>query len=359
LLVTAAAPAGVPALTGRTPLVEVASATDGAAWDAFVAAHPDGTVDHLWGWQTIFRDVFAHRPEYLVASSGGTIVGLLPLVVFQSRLFGRQVVSLPMLNYGGLLVDHPSAIDPLVAAAEVVGRGAGACHVELRHRERITSLPGRQHKVSMRLSLPQSADALWQATDRKVRNQVRKAQKSSLDVTTGGLERVDSFYRVFAENMRDLGTPVYSKRLFTSVLQVFGDRTDVFVVSRGATPVAAALTLRFNDTVLVPWASSLRSYRHFCPNMLLYWSMLEHAIGGGARVFDFGRSTPEGGTYHFKLQWGAIPVDQSWEYILLRDGGIPDQGPSNGRFGTAIKLWQRLPLWLANAAGPRLVRHIP
>ena len=350
--------AQAPVGTAEAPIT-VESGTDGTEWDAFVHRHPLATVDHLWPWRKVFRDVFGHDSEYLVARRNGDIVGVLPLVLFRSRLFGRQLVSLPMLNYGGLLLQDPAAATPLVARATELAREFGARHVELRHALRTTQLPRRQHKVSIRLELPAAADALWAGLDRKVRNQVRKGQKSTLDVISGGSELVDSFYRVFARNMRDLGTPVYPKRLFAKVLEVFGPRARIFIVDYRSRPVAGAVMLRFRDTALVPWASSLREVRHLCANMLLYWSMIEASIADGMRIFDFGRSSPDGGTYPFKLQWGARPEPQSWEYVLLRDSALPEQGPSSGRFNAAIEIWKRLPVPIANALGPRVVRHIP
>ena len=337
----------------------VDSATSACEWNSFVERHPLGTIDHLWGWRDVFRDVFGHASEYLVARRDGEIAGVLPLVVFRSRIFGRQLVSLPMLNYGGLLLEDPDAAIPLVSYAAGLARNLGARHVELRHASRITDLPARQHKVSMRLALPEVASTLWAALDRKVRNQVRKAQKSPLDLANGGSDLVEPFYEVFSANMRDLGTPAYPKLLFAKVLQVFDGRARVFTVRYRGDPVAGAIMLRFRDTVLVPWASSLREFRQLCPNMLLYWAMIETAIADGARVFDFGRSSPDGGTYAFKLQWGAQAEPQSWEYVLLRGTALPDQGPHSRRFAAAVEVWKRLPLWVANRLGPAVVRHIP
>jgi FemAB-related protein (PEP-CTERM system-associated) len=188
---------------------------------------------------------------------------------------------------------------------------------------------------------------------------VRKAQKEHLVTASGTSDVVGEFYQVFAENMRDLGTPVYSRRLFDRVLAEFGDRARVFVVRLADRPIAGAVAMTFRDTVLVPWASALRSFRALCPNMLLYWSMLEHAVRYGIRRFDFGRSSPGGGTHQFKLQWGAVEHPLYWEYLLLDHSSVPDHGPTNPKFQTAIALWKRSPLWLTNAVGPHIVRFIP
>jgi FemAB-related protein (PEP-CTERM system-associated) len=345
--------------TSSAGALTVSNETTADEWNGYVRRNPLGTVDHLWEWRRIFSEVFGHQSEYLVARRDDQVVSVLPLVLFRSRIFGRSVVSLPMLNYGGLLGDDGDAREALIAEAARVGRAFGARYVELRHRSRLTRLPSRDHKVSVRLALTDNAAALWDALDRKVRNQIRKAQKSEFTVEAGGAPLVDRFYQVFAENMRDLGTPVYSRRLFRMVAEQFREGATFHLVSHAGRPVAAGVTLLHGDTILVPWASSLRSYRQLCPNMLLYWTMIEHALSAGARTFDFGRSSADASTLAFKLQWGAVAEPQAWEYVLLTATEVPEHGPVNPHFERAIEAWKRLPLGIANALGPAIVRQIP
>lgn len=354
------APAARPSSESAT--VTVQSATDAGAWDAFVESHAAGTVDHLWAWRRVIAEALGHESLYLEARRRGAIVGVLPLVLMRSWIFGRSVISLPFLNYGGILaVDNDAdVVTALVDAARDATCRFGGSHVELRHSARqCPALPARRHKLAMTLPLPESADALWTQLDRKVRNQVRKAQKAELRVTLGGGELVDAFYTVFAHNMRDLGTPVYPKRLFAAVFDAMPDRARAVVVSQGDRPIAAGISLRLGTNVLNPWASSLREFRPLCPNMLLYWTMLEQAVADGATVFDFGRSSPGAGTHQFKLQWGATERPLSWEYVLLSRADPPDHGPSNAKFERAIALWQRMPLPVANVIGPLVARHLP
>jgi serine/alanine adding enzyme len=136
------------------------------------------------------------------------------------------------------------------------------------------------------------------------------------------------------------------------------DGATVFVVRKGTTPIASSIVLGWRNTMLVPWASALRRYRHLSPNMLLYWSMLEAAVDKGYDEFDFGRSTRDGGTHQFKLQWGATDFPLHWEYLLLAPDTALDQGPTSPKFEALVELWKRLPLWLANVAGPHIVRNI-
>jgi FemAB-related protein (PEP-CTERM system-associated) len=339
--------------------VTVSTAGDAAEWDAHVAAHRQATAYHQWGWRGVFREAFGHPSHYLIARRGGRVTGGLPLVELRSRLFGAFAVSLPFVNYGGVVADGEDTAAALVASAVRWAGARGLSHIELRHvAAKAAPWPAKRHKVAMWLPLEKDDEAQWTGLDRKVRNQVRKAEKAGLAADVGGVAELDAFYGVFARNMRDLGTPVYSRRFFAAILSAFPDTTRVFVVRLGNLPIAAAITVQWRDSIEVPWASSLRTYSDKSPNMLLYWTMLKTAIGAGARRFDFGRSTPDEGTFHFKRQWGALPQPLVWEYAGL-EGAPPDQSPKNPKFRLAIALWQRLPLAVANRIGPIVVRNIP
>jgi serine/alanine adding enzyme len=341
-------------------MIEVSREAGESAWTAYVERAPDATAYHQWGWRRVFERAFGHECVYLSASDGDGIAGVLPMVVFKSLIFGRFAVSLPFVNYGGVVADNDAVAAALLEAAAGEARGRRLGHLELRHLEaRYPHLPSKRHKVAMRLPLPASADTLWQAIDRKVRNQVRKAEKSALTAVHGGRELVPEFYEVFARNMRDLGTPVYARRFFETILEEFPGTTETFVVRTGTLPIAASITVRWRGTTEVPWASSLREHRASCPNMLLYWTMLRRAVEVGSATFDFGRSTPNESTYHFKSQWGATGTPFAWEYWLAGGGSLPDQSPANPKFQLAINTWKRLPMALTRIVGPHVVRNIP
>ncbi len=340
------------------PAVAVATAADRDAWDAYVRNHPDATGYHVWAWRDVIERTFGHSGFYLIARAGnGDFTGVLPLVEIRSRIFGRTMTSLPFLNYGGVIADSDAAAQALLDFARNLAAARGCRHVELRHfARRFETLPFKQHKVTMRLAL---AQGIWDRLDRKVRNQIRKAMKSDLMVERGGPNLLPEFYQVFARNMRDLGTPVYTPRLFAEVLRSFPDRARIVIVRLKGAPIAGALTFRSRDIVEVPWASSINDYNALCPNHLLYWSVIEAAVAEGCRTLDFGRSTPNEGTYKFKAQWGAEPVPLHWEYCLMRGDAIPDQSPKNPKLRLFVETWKRLPIRVANLVGPVVVRNIP
>jgi serine/alanine adding enzyme len=349
-------PAAVPA----PRLLDITTEVSDAEWDRFVLARADASGYHLSGWRHVFEGAFGHETAYIAAREHNEIVGVLPLVVFRSRVFGRFAVSLPFVNYGGVLADDDDVAQALVSRAGAVAEAGRLAHVELRHTVRLMPhLPARTHKVGMYLTLGDDKARAWDGLDRKVRNQVRKAEKSGLTWRRGGVELLDRFYAVFAQNMRDLGTPVYSRRFFEQVLSTFPATSSICLVDHGDRTVGGAITLSHRDVLEVPWASSLREYRSQCPNNLLYWRIIEHAIDSGCRTLDFGRSTPNEGTYHFKEQWGARPEPLYWEYVLRGRTDLPDLSPANPKYRAAIAVWTRLPLAITNLIGPHIVRSIP
>jgi serine/alanine adding enzyme len=338
------------------------ASTPPADWDAFVQAQPGHSPYHLARGVAIGRAAFGLQTSYLtVRGPGAGLQGVLPLVEQASPWFGRFLTSLPFFNYGGLLAGTPAAVDALVGAAAELGRQRGARHVELRHASTLqgVDLPTRLDKVSMVLALPADEDQLARRLGAKLRSQIRRADREGPQVEWGGRERLDEFHRVFARGMRDLGTPVYPRGFFEAFWDALGDRSRVLVLRAGGAPRAVAVVVRHAARLEVPWAVATPEAKRASLNMRLYWEMLRHAVASGATEFDFGRSTRDSGTFRFKAQWGAEPRQLHWHYCLPAGGAPPVLNASNPRYSLASALWRRLPLWCANALGPRLVRHLP
>lgn len=330
-------------------------------WEDYVRREDPSSGYSLPAWLRVFKDAFGHESYPLAALRGEAVAGVLPLTHVRSALFGSLLVSLPFVNYGGILAGDPKVARRLADTARELGLALKARSVELRHRAPSgLGLPARnEHKASMILDLPQSHEALWKGFKDKVRNQVRKAQKSGLGVERGRAERLDDFYRVFCVNMRDLGTPVYSRSFFSAVLERFPRNTEILCVMRDGLPIASGILYWYGDTMQMPWASSLSGHRSSCPNHLLYWEALRLSCDAGFRHFDFGRSTPDSGPWRFKKQWGARELPLHWEYVLSEGGELPGLSVNNPKFRLAIAAWKKLPLPIANTLGPIIVRGIP
>ncbi|NUO82653.1 FemAB family PEP-CTERM system-associated protein [candidate division KSB1 bacterium] len=329
-------------------------------WDEYVLRHPDSRGPHLSGWKKVIEETFGHRCYYLAATEGSVLRGVLPLTHMRSRIFGSFLISVPYLNYGGILADDETVRAALYAQAQELGKKLKVQYLELRHlAPQIPEAPTKQHKVAMVLELPGDTETLWNNFKAKLRSQIRKPQKEGLTARFGQSEELDNFYNVFAENMRDLGTPVYSKKFFARILATFPQQAHLCTVYHKQEALAAGFVFGFRDMLEIPWASSLRKHNALAPNMLLYWSVLEYAIKQGYRRFDFGRCSPNEGTYKFKEQWGALPAALYWQYWLSNGRSLPDLSPHNPKYQRAIELWQKVPLGITRLLGPPIVKNIP
>ena len=328
-------------------------------WDRFVGDSRESTFCHLSGWRAIMEDILRHESVPLVAHDvGGAIRGVLPLVRVRG-LLGHYLISLPFMNDGGP-IGSEEACAALAAHALELARTSGAGLLELRSRRAGPgALQTSFRKVAVHLALPDSVESLWATTFKaKLRSQIRRPAKDGMTARVGP-EQLGAFYEVFARNMRDLGTPVLPQSFFETLQSTFGDLVMFTAVySADGKAAAASCCLQWRDEIEVTWASSLREFNKLSPNMLLYATMMEHAIARGVRVFNFGRSTPGAATHRFKQQWGGVDIPLPWAFwSKVADAGTPSADGAGLRL--AQTMWKRMPLLVANRLGPVLARQLP
>ncbi|OQX91816.1 MAG: methicillin resistance protein [candidate division Zixibacteria bacterium 4484_95] len=300
------------------------------------------------------------------------VVGIFPLVHLKHFLFGNSLISIPFFDLGGILADDQETEKALLSEAIKLARDLKVENIELRHIEPLSVINSinsrnstdsincvtKSHKVRMLLDLPESSEVLMQSFKAKLRSQIKKPLKEGLKAKVGGNELLDDFYKVFSVNMRDLGSPVHSKELMQNVLEEFSEKSKIVMVYKDDKPIACSLIVGFKGTLENPWASALKEYSRLSPNMLLYWTMLEYACNNGFRYFDFGRSSPDEGTYKFKEQWGAIPTPLHWHYIALNGQPISEETSEKSKFEKAIQYWQKIPVPITKIIGPMIRKHI-
>jgi len=328
-------------------------------WHAYFDGHECSTIYHDPRWGHIFQEVCSAEPFYLSAWRDGQLVGILLLVGQRSLLFSSRLCSLPYFDASGILADNDLAAQALLAAAREL-RVAEKYHtLELRHLEAAPEgVATRLDKVTLWLKLPGDAAAMWAQLKTKMRTKVRKTQKNGFVLVHGGDDLLAEFYEVYSRNMRDLGSPPHGKRLFTRILVEFPRETRIFVVRGDGRPLAASFTLQDRWGFHVPWSGSDVRFRKLGANRFLYWEMLAYAADAGAGWFDFGRSTVDSGTYVFKREWGAEPVQLYWQYFLSAGKKMPEIRPDSGKYRLLVKYWQKLPLPLARTLGPWLIKQL-
>jgi serine/alanine adding enzyme len=335
-----------------------------ADWDVFVRLRPAASIYLHSGWALLLREVFDHQAYFVEArDSSGALVGILPLVLQRSRIFGHFLTSMPFFNYGGALADDMWVTQSLMEHARALALRLGCHYLEFRDA---APRPGdwrvRTDKASLVLDLPTDISTLSKRLGSKLRSQVKRAERERPSVRCGGSELLNDFYGVFCRNMRDLGTPVYPRRFLAAILERFREECLLVVVDRAGEPAAAGFLIIANGRAEIPWAACCEDAKPAGFNMRLYWEVLSAVIERGCRQFDFGRSTIDSGTYRFKRQWGAEPVQLYWHRWERDSASEPDsiQPAVQGRvmrYATAV--WKRLPLGMANTLGPLVSPSLP
>lgn len=327
--------------------------------DAWVMAHPDGLPFHRSAWLLAIAAGTGQEAHCLVAeTAAGDIVGLLPFHVIHSPLFGRALVSSGFAVGGGILSHSLTATRRLAEAAWDLAQRHSCPTVELRGG----ALPGgqwtekRDAHANFARTLMADSDAELLAIPRKQRAEIRKGLEGGMTVVTG--RDLDPHYAIYAESVRNLGTPVFPKSLMQSVLDAFGTDADILTVLHEGRAVASVLSLYHNGAVMPYWGGGVFEARKLRANDLMYFALMNHARERGCTRFDFGRSKTESGAYFFKKNWGFEPVSMAYA-VRTADGSTPrDVNPNSPKYKAQIAVWQKLPLRVANLIGPYIAKGL-
>jgi FemAB-related protein (PEP-CTERM system-associated) len=326
-----------------------------ARWDAYLERRPGSNFASRTAWKTLVERWYGCRSDWRYAERSGEIAGVLPLFAKPAGSRPHELFSAP----GGLLADDEEAARALLDAGRQRIAREGLEMLELRDQlRRWDDLETRDENCTLILELAADRDRQWKAFDAKLRNQVRKAEKSGIR-TRWGRDVLDAWHRVMLENMRDLGTPLQNTGYFRAMIDLYGDDVEFGIAELNGRAVAALTLVRHGDTCVNPWASSLRATRPLCPNHLLFWDGIGRAIDAGLRRFDFGRSQWQSRTFDFKRSWGAEPVPLFYQYVLGRSRQLPSVEDQKHSFALAVRIWQRLPLAVARTLGPIARRRFP
>jgi FemAB-related protein (PEP-CTERM system-associated) len=335
--------------------IRLAGPDDTARVAAFVANCADATAFHRPEWLRAVERSCGHDTHVLIAEIAREIVAMLPLNAVHSPLFGRALMSTGFAVDGGVIGD-PGQAQALADAAIRLAARLSCPSVELRGGPLPTG-PGWHHKTDSHagfvMPLAADDDAQLTAIPRKQRAEVRKglAHAMPLQIGRSAADRA-MHYAVYAESVRNLGTPVFPRALFDAVLDGFGDDADILTVRDGDRPVASVLSLYHRGAVMPYWGGGIADARRLRANDVMYHALMCHARARGCDRFDFGRSKTDSGAYHFKRNWGFVPQPLAYAQWSA-DGVAPrDVNPLSPRYRAKIALWQKLPLAVANRLGP-------
>jgi len=351
--------------------IRQASANDEEKWNDYVSRHPQASPYHHFSWRKTIENAYGHQCYYLLAeNTDKEIVGVLPTVSITPPFMAGKLCALPFCDLGASLASDKTVEEQLISKAIDIARQYKLHTVEYRSsqnhtiNEDVDKSLSKALKVRMLLELPETSEALLAGFKAKLRSQIKKAIKNGLTVETGRSDQmIDEFYDVFSHNMKDLGSPTHSKKWFAEIKNNYNQNMLISIVKYEGLPVAAGIILLNGTMASIPWASTKREFNRLSPNMLLYWSLLEYACNDGYRIFDFGRSTYEEGTYRFKKQWGSKPLPLVWKnFHITNKDNITNDNTMTSKKGNIRPLiesvWKKLPLPLTIIIGSNIRKYI-
>ena len=328
-------------------------------WNTYVDHSQQTVFAHHIGWKSVVEETFGHEAFYLMAYRNGRVAGVLPLFLVKSIIFGRFLLTSPFLTFGGIASDDEATAAALVHRAVQTAREQRVHYLEIRNQRQYHCLPyTKSTYCTLVLDLSAGEQDVWGSRlTSTTRRNVRRARKAGLEIVEGH-DYLDIYVNINAQNMRRLGTPAHSRTFFHNIVKHFPQST-LLMARSNQTYVGGMLLVQFKDTILMPWVASLQDYLHMRPNNLLYWEAVVRACGDGYRLFDFGRSKWNSGTFRFKMQYGAEPVQLYFQFYLNRANKVPDVDPDSRAFKHLVKIWRKIPIPALNLLGPRIIRNIP
>jgi FemAB-related protein (PEP-CTERM system-associated) len=337
--------------------VDLRQPDEAARIEGFVA-ETGGSAFHRPAWLCAVERGTGQRARGLVAEKGGAVTGWLPLSEVHSPVFGRMLASSGFAVEGGVLAERETTATALCRAAEEYAVRLSCTTVELRGGLAPEGWDTRSdsHSGFVAPILPED-EAQLLAIPRKQRAEVRKGLENELEICTGvGARERSDHYAVYAESVRNLGTPVFPRSLFDAVLDSVD--ADILTVRHRGKPVASVLSLYHGDAVLPYWGGGTFAARALRANDRMYFELMRHARERGCARFDFGRSKTESGAYFFKKNWGFEPEPLSYASWTAPGAQRRDADPTSDRHAARIALWRKLPLALANRLGPAIARGL-
>ena len=332
-------------------------------WNNFIFEFSDSPY-HLYQWKEIFESVYGYQCKYLMAEDQRRIVGVFPVAIVRSKLFGVRISSLPFSDYGGPLLGHISTssllIDSFMDCLSPFVSQADYLEVRSPIQPKVTAYLKKKLELSdvkyvtFVIDLNKSFDEIWRHVfDKYLRNAIRKAIKNKIVVFEGDFEEYfDDFYRTYALSMKRLGSPPHYEKFFKSCYQLLGeDHVKLFLATVSNEVIGGVLTFLGKHTIYPGYEGLRQKYRHLNPASLIFSQIMEWGCENKYLRFNFGRTLHRSGVYNFKKQWGGKEVLMPYSYLGRK---IPQKDPRQ-KYSSFSRLWSRIiPYWMTKKIGPRL-----
>lgn len=332
-------------------------------WDNFVKSNNDTTFYHQIGWKNVIERTYGHKPYYLFAKNDtDEIIGILPMFLIKSLFFGKRLISIPFTSYGGLCCGNDYIGKAMLDEIKYIGDNLGVDFFEfrcLKSNNAYQNLRYMNDYSTFFLDLSSGIGYIWKNMNKKVRNMIRKGEKNNLKFESEinseiNNDAISRFYEIYSKNMKYLGTPVHSQKFFENIYKTFSQDVVIATAKKNEDVISSIYLLKFKDTIISGWASSLIESLKYAPNDFIYWNSIKYSCENNILKFDFGRSLANSNNSNFKKRWGCVEVQLYYYYPLTKILLAPQN-----EYGNCAKIWSKLPYNITKVIGPIIRRGIP
>ncbi len=327
-------------------------------WNNFVFDQPEATFFHRAEWKEVLERTYGHPMYFYYVEDKEGISGILPLGQVKSKLFGNSLISLPFFVYGGIIAKNDTAFDLLTAKATSLAKELNVDYLELRtiKQQHNDFLVKNDIYARFRKEIDSDVEKNMSNIPRKQRAVVRKGIKAGLNSEWD--EDIDRFYESYAYSLHGLGTPVFPRKLFHILKDIFQQDCDVLSIYKDGQLVSSVMNFYFRDEVLPYYAGASALARQYKAHDFMYWELMRLSCERGMKWFDYGRSKVGTGPYSFKKNWGFEPEVLNYEYYLVNAKAIPNISPTNPKYAMFINAWKKMPFWTTKIIGPHVVKYL-
>lgn len=333
-------------------------------WTRFITEHPDSTVFHLPAWVSAVAQCYGMSAFALAATApdGGVLAGI-PVVAVNRpwRARAAKWVALPFTDHCPPLLTDDIDAPTWISMVRAQLASSAVPHLQIRD-----GLGAEQALVGVRhvLQLSHDEQAVYRGFHRsQVQRNIRRAEREGVTVraATGQSDLTDVFYHLHLLTRRRQGVPIQPRRFFRLVWShvIAPGHGTVLVAEHDGRPLAAAVFLRHNGTVIYKYGASDADAWSLRPNHALFWHAVRSACAAGDTRFDWGRTDLDNeGLRAFKSAWGAVEQPLHYTTVSAAAGPAPAERDLSGSraarlLATAI---QHSPPWVCSAVGEALYR---
>lgn len=323
-------------------------------WDDFVKEHPSTWIDSQSHWINFFEDKFGYKNYSFLIYENENLIGVMPLFLVKSIFFGKRLISGPITDIGGPFFNNlnEDVINSTLSHIDKIASEENVDLVELRCSP--INLPGYTSKseyVDFCVDLSNSLDNIWKNLNKKLRNGIRRAEKSLVIEKSNSYESLLTFYKLHLITMRSLGSPPLGFHFFEEMYKDLG-KDGFFLFAKYEGKIICAIFVliykgiaRHDATVYLP------SYRHLQANSLLIFKAIKEAQQKGCKELLFGRTLQGSSVHDYKKRWNVKELSYPFYYKLYKAKKIPSDIRRSSLIILANKVWGLMPLWLTKRIG--------